>query len=86
MKQFEDTESAHGVSNIRSASHNVLFTVANSNAMNGFGPGAEMSYTPAAWEIIRWVATALLGLLWVVGLIWVIRRVRRHGSGSEAAA
>ncbi|NDK32602.1 glycoside hydrolase family 3 N-terminal domain-containing protein [Nesterenkonia haasae] len=85
MKSFEDTDSAEAVSNIRNATHNVLYTVANSNAMNGLGPDAEVSYTPAAWEIIRWVVTAVLGLLWVVGLVWVIRRVRNHQTSSDRA-
>lgn len=86
MKQFEDTSSAEAVDNIRQATHNILYTVVNSNAMNGLGPDAEVSYTPAAWEIIRWIVTAVLSLLWIIGLVWVIRRVRKHGNEESATA
>lgn len=78
MKQFEDTDSAEAVSNIRQATHNVLYTVVNSNAMNGLGPDAEVTYTPATWEVVRWVVTAALSLLWLAALIWVVRRVAVH--------
>ncbi|GAB3186405.1 glycoside hydrolase family 3 N-terminal domain-containing protein [Nesterenkonia suensis] len=75
MKQFEDTDSAEAVTNIRQATHNVLYTVANSNAMNGLGPDAEVSYTPATWEVVRWVATAVVSVLWLIAVVWVVRRV-----------
>ncbi|WP_169165072.1 glycoside hydrolase family 3 C-terminal domain-containing protein [Cellulomonas taurus] len=77
-KSFGDTSSAKAVSDIRTATHNILFTVANSNAMNGLAPGATVDYTPPTWVYIQIVATVVVGLLVVAGVVMVIRRVRRN--------
>lgn len=77
-KTVEDTESAFAQSNIRYAAHNVLYTVANSNAVNGMAPGATLAYQPAAWEIWVSVVTIVLGILVIAGIVWMVIRVRRH--------
>lgn len=77
-KSFADTSSAKAVSDIRQATHNILFTVANSNAMNGLAPGATVSYTPPTWVYIQIGATVLVGLLVVLGVFLVTRRVLRN--------
>jgi beta-glucosidase len=77
-KSFADTTSAKAVSDIREATHNILFTVANSNAMNGLAPGATVSYTPPTWVYIQIIASIVLGLLVVAGAFLVTRRVLRH--------
>ncbi|WP_066586783.1 glycoside hydrolase family 3 C-terminal domain-containing protein [Cellulomonas timonensis] len=77
-KSFGDTDSAKAVSDIREATHNILFTVANSNAMNGLAPGATVDYTPPTWVYIQIIATIVIGLLVVVGVVLVTRRVLRH--------
>ncbi|WP_263121252.1 glycoside hydrolase family 3 C-terminal domain-containing protein [Cellulomonas fimi] len=77
-KSFGDTSSAKAVTDIRNATHNILFTVANSNAMNGLAPGATVDYTPPTWVYIQIIATVLVGLLVLAGVVMVIRRVRRQ--------
>lgn len=77
-KTVEDTESASAQQNIRFAMHNILYTVANSNAVNGMASGATLSYQMAGWEIGVLIGTIVLALLAVAGLIWMIVRVRRH--------
>jgi beta-glucosidase len=77
-KSFNDTSSAKAVTDIREATHNILFTVANSNAMNGIAPGATVDYTPPTWVYVQIIATALIGLLLLAGLFLVTRRVVRH--------
>jgi beta-glucosidase len=77
-KSFQDSSSAKAVSDIRDSTHNVLFTVTNSNAMNGLAPGATVDYTPPAWVYIQIAATAVIGLLVALGGFMVWRRVRRH--------
>ena len=77
-KSFADTTSAKAVSDIREATHNILFTVANSNAMNGLAPGATVDYTPPTWVYIQIIATVVIGLLVVAGVVLVTRRVLRH--------
>lgn len=49
-KSFADTDSALAVSNMREATHNILYSVANSNAMNGLAPGATVTYHAPAWK------------------------------------
>lgn len=85
-KSFADTSSAKAVSDIREATHNILFTVANSNAMNGLAPGATVSYTPPTWVYIQIGASILVGLLVVAGALMVTRRVLRHRKTAEPAA
>ena len=80
-KSFGDTTSAKAVSDIRDATHNILFTVANSNAMNGLAPGATVSYTPPVWVYVQIVTSVVLGLLVAIGIFLVWRRVRRHRGG-----
>jgi len=77
-KSFQDTESAYAQHNMRKATHNILYTVANSNAMNGFAPGATVDYTPPTWRYIQIGASIVLGLLILAGGVYVVRRVRKH--------
>jgi len=77
-KTVEDTESASAQQDIRFAMHNILYTVANSNAVNGMATGATLTYHMAGWEIGVLIGTIVLALLAVAGLIWMIVRVRRH--------
>jgi len=77
-KSFADSSSAKAVTDIRNATHDILFTVANSNAMNGLAPGATVSYTPATWVYIQYAVTAFVGLLVAFGVFMVWRRVRKH--------
>ncbi|MFV0251923.1 MAG: glycoside hydrolase family 3 C-terminal domain-containing protein [Beutenbergiaceae bacterium] len=82
-KSFGDTSSANAVNDIRTATHNILYVVANSNAMNGQAPGVTVDYTPPNWVYIQWAATAAVGLLVLAGLVMVVLRVRKHGSKKE---
>lgn len=77
-KSFNDSSSAAAVTDIRTATHHILYTVANSNAMNGLAPGATVAYTPPAWVVWQIVITSVVGVLLVAALVWVIVRVRRH--------
>lgn len=77
-KSFGDTKSAKALTDIREATHNILFTVANSNAMNGLATGATISYTPPTWVYVQIGVSILLGLLVLVGAFLVTRRVLRH--------
>ena len=77
-KSFQDTTSAKAVTDIRNATHNILYTVANSNAMNGLAPGATVSYTPPQWRYVQVAITAAVGLLVLGGATLVVLRVRKH--------
>ncbi|MFV0428537.1 MAG: glycoside hydrolase family 3 C-terminal domain-containing protein [Arachnia sp.] len=84
-KSFFDDRSDKAVSDIRNATHHILFTVANSNAMNEMAPGVTVEYTPPTWYYIQIGATILLGALILLAAVMVVRRVRRH-SGEAAQA
>ena len=59
----EDTTSATGVSAIRQATKNVLYTVANSNAMNGMGDGVVWAYKDPWWVTTLYAVCGACGLL-----------------------
>lgn len=71
---------------MRKATHNILFAVANSNAMNGLVPGAVVEFTPPTWRYVQWGVTAGLGLLVLVGAFLVGRRVTKHRAPAESAS
>lgn len=88
-KSYKDDDSALAVTNIRNATKNILYSVANSNAMNGLAPGATVSYKPPTWKYIQYVVTGLLSVGILGAALAVARRVRRHsakGIGKESTA
>lgn len=84
-KSFNDASSAKAITDIRTSTHNILFTVANSNAMNGLAPGATVAYTPPAWVVWQVVITSVVGLLLAGAIVMIILRVRRHSANDSAA-
>ncbi len=76
MKTIEDSKSATAVSNLRKATKNILYTVANSNAMNGIAPGTIISYTTAPWQTGLYVFDGVVALL-VVGACVMVARKRK---------
>lgn len=87
FKVLEDTSSAFAVSNLRTVAHNILYTVANSNAMNGVAPAGQITYTPPAWRFWQIGIVSLLGLMVVGAIVMVVLRVRRHQrAGAEVEA
>jgi beta-glucosidase len=83
-KSFGDASSAKAVTDIRESTHNILFTVANSNAMDGLAPGATVEYTPPAWVVWQIAVTTVLGLALAGAVVMMVLRVRRHRSHSGA--
>lgn len=82
MKSLVDTKSATAVQDLRNASHNILYTVAHSHAMNGIVPGTIISYTAAPWEGWLFAANIAVGILLAAGAVWVILRVKRNGKNT----
>ncbi len=77
-KAFADTESATARIALRKAIHNLLYTVANSNAMQGIAPGTIITYTMSPWRIWFIILDVVLGLFVVGGTVWVVIRVRKN--------
>ena len=78
MKSMADTGSATAIQNLRKACHRILYTVAHSNAMNGIAPGTIITYTKAAWETGLLIADGVIGAALMLGVVWVIIRVRKN--------
>jgi len=72
--EIADTKSATAVKSLRNALHNILFTVANSNALNGVVSGSRFVYHPATWQIILYIVSAVLAVLCLVLLIIYLKR------------
>ncbi|WP_196819523.1 glycoside hydrolase family 3 N-terminal domain-containing protein [Schaalia sp. ZJ405] len=84
MKPMQDPDSAISLVRQRAAAHNILYAVANSNALNGVAPGDTLQYHRAAWEWIVIGITVVLALLAAFGTYRVVRRCRRYSQLKKA--
>ncbi len=75
LRNLSCTLSRHTVGD---ASHRILYTVANSNAMNGITPGTIITYTAAPWETALMAANIAIGIALIVGVAWVVIRVKKN--------
>ena len=57
---FEGTNTATVVSQLRESMHHALYTIANSNAMQGMAPGSKVNYGIAPWQMGVWGGSAAL--------------------------
>ncbi|MBB6479853.1 glycoside hydrolase family 3 C-terminal domain-containing protein [Spirochaeta isovalerica] len=74
MKSMDETESATVVQQLRRTGHRLLYTVANSHAMNGIVPGATVTFTMAPWMIGLIAADILIALLLALGIFITLRK------------
>ena len=72
---FNDTSSATARQALRKAYHNVFYTVANSNAMQGIAPGTTITYKLSGWRIMFIIIDVVLGAFVILGTTWVLIRV-----------
>lgn len=77
------------VTALRNAAKNILYTVANSTAMNGYGPGVEYKYVMPLWEV--WFI--VVDILFILGMgVWtyffvrsILRMKKANAKGNNAA-
>ncbi|MCR4675083.1 MAG: beta-glucosidase, partial [Lachnospiraceae bacterium] len=74
---LSDTTSATGVSAMRRAAHNVLYTVVNSNAMQGIVPGTTVSYALATWQKLLILGDCVAAVIVILGIV-LIRRKKKN--------
>ena len=76
------------VTALRNASHNMLYTIVNSNAMNGYGEGVVFRNTIPAWvEFMIWIDVAIIAILAIWGVFAVRATLKKmNGTGNGAAA
>lgn len=77
---YSDTKSGTARQAIRTAYHNVFYTIANSNAMQGVAPGTIITYKPSGWRVAFWILDAVLGTFLVCGTAWVAYRTFKFNS------
>lgn len=74
-KALEDKSSPSAVTALRTSAHDFLYTMANSNALNGLVPGTTVSYTTAPWVVWLLVADGVLVVLGAGAVVaWSRRR------------
>ncbi|WP_018143214.1 glycoside hydrolase family 3 C-terminal domain-containing protein [Alloscardovia criceti] len=85
FEQFEDTDNDTAVYFLRKAAHNVMFAMANSNALNGYAYGAGTTWHAPWWRWVQWIGTAVLAVLIVLLIVWMIMRGRKVSKIRRAA-
>ena len=73
-KKLKDVSSATAVTAIRNSAKNILYTVANSNAMNGIGEGVEISYAMPYWQIALICFDCLLFVFFDIWILFIKKR------------
>lgn len=69
-----ESESATAVNAMRTAAHNTLYMVANSNAMQGVAADVTISYALATWQKLMILGDVIVGLIAVLGIFLIIRK------------
>lgn len=78
-----DYDSPTARSVMRNAIHNICYTVANSNTMQGMVPGAVMKTTMSPWMKILIAADIVIGLLVAGGVAWIVLRTKQEKAHPE---
>lgn len=77
---LSDTESATAVAAIRKATHNALYTVVNSNTMQGISPGTIISYSLSTWKLCLIMADIAIMIGICIGIICIRRRIKKNSN------
>ncbi|HBK02616.1 MAG TPA: hypothetical protein DDY77_06275, partial [Clostridiales bacterium] len=84
-KSLKDVSSATALMAMRKAAKNILFTVANSNAMNGHGSGNVYGYAGPTWFTIMWASFAVVvSAVLTFGVFAVVSAVSGYRAGVKA--
>ena len=65
---------------LRNATHDILYTVANSCAMNGYGEGIKYVYAPSYWKMAIY---SLNGIVLVSMIIWGIFSIKKSFKSND---
>lgn len=80
---YEYEDDAFIVSEMREAMHNILYTVVNSNAMNGLSEADRLESVTPWWQTALYAAIAVFAVLTVLSGVMLVRAVRRKKAGTE---
>ena len=73
LNNYEDD--AYIVTEMRDAVHLILYTVVNSNAMNGCSSADRLELITPWWKLVAWSLCAVLAVLTVVCVIMLVRSI-----------
>ncbi len=65
------------VTQMREAMHNILYTVVNSNAMNGLSESDRLESVTPWWQLALYAAIAVFAVLTVLSIVMLVRAVQR---------
>ena len=76
MSEYSDN--AYVVTLLRNAVHNTLYTLVNSNAMNGISQTSTVVSIIPLWQKLLFAGDAAAAVIIAAGIFLVVRRIRRH--------
>ena len=76
LRSLDDYDSPTARSAMRTAIHNIAYAVVNSNALQGYAPGAVQKIHMSPWQIGLYVADVVIALLLAGGVFWMVWRTR----------
>ncbi len=74
--KYTELDTATGVTALRRAIKNTLYTMANSAQLNGVVPGAEMYYKMSPWRMAVIAVDIVIVLGAILGVVAIIRRTK----------
>ncbi len=83
MWNVSDYDSATARTAMRNAIKNIAYAVANSNAMQGYAPGAVQKMTMSPWQKLLITIDIVVALLLAGGVAWIILRTKAEKQHPE---
>ncbi|WP_037572100.1 beta-glucosidase [Spirochaeta cellobiosiphila] len=75
-KSLDKVNSPTVANQLRRVAHNLMYTVANSNAMNGIVPGSTVSFTMAPWVKGLIIGDIIIALLLCLRTFFVFKKIK----------
>ena len=70
--KFKDEDSNTSMQALRDASHNILYSFANSNLMNKIVPGSIITYDLAPWQVGIYIGWGVIGITSLTLSAWIV--------------
>lgn len=80
---YTELDTATGVTALRKAIKNTLYTMANSAQVNGVAPGGELYYKMSPWRMAVVAVDVVLGLGIILGIVANVRRTQDEKKNPE---
>ena len=77
---------AYIVTQMRNAMHHILYTVVNSNAMNGWASTDTLKTITPWWQTALIVLDVVLAVLTVLCIVMLVKRIKASKAAKAAAA